>query len=374
MNDDVQVGEGAAPESDHCPFCQAAVPPAATVCPSCKAPFPWSAPIRELKQKLVELSAAKAGNASTEPTREAAQPPHWTTIFLSIVGTALVAAQVAIFWQQTRLFRQQAEAANVDRAEKLRGRIGTNLVHGEVLRRFEDAFRVDKQKGPRVTCDEACQRVPLTTAYQRFVELRRWSGDAGSGRAGTVAKAGDDATADAAAAVLGELSDQLGRSIAELDIESSPIGLPSEKSRGWAQRLFADTLQPALLSCAIGQPVQELRIEAVSVLSVVDEELGVYVPAIRDEILILEDTIAAHRRWRPSATPMSLGAIRGYVEERDLGADMLADYTVEAFRRHFDTIYERIGKTASAFAKACAYTTNRDIEALERIEQESGSS
>ena len=287
---------------------------------------------------------------------------------LSIAGSILVGIQIAIFWQQTRLFRQQAEAANVERAEKLRGRVGSNLAHGEVLRRFEDAFRESNLKRNSVACDEGCQRVPLQVAYKRFVELRSSSSDADSPADKTASNAGD-VSVNAAAATLVELSDLLGQSIAETDAESAPLGRPSEKTRGWAQRLFNNTLQPALLSCAIGQPVQDIRIEAVFILAAADEDLGVYVPATLDEMLPrLAGDAPKFSRWVPSTSPPTLGMIRSYVEERDLGPDMLAGYTTGDFQRHFATVYERVGKVANAYAKACTFAINRDVEALEKIE------
>lgn len=98
------------------------------ILPSCGASSGNGLPI--LQGALSVVSTHSRVEAEASGTFRGEGVHHWTTIVLSIVGTALVAAQVAIFWQQTRLFRQQAVAANVDRAEKLRGRIGTNLVHG----------------------------------------------------------------------------------------------------------------------------------------------------------------------------------------------------------------------------------------------------
>lgn len=179
-----------------CPYCSSENKRTALSCSACWREFPWTLEIESLRDEikaretnrfratytLVEevLGAARDGKpvslAAIRGFITALLFPRTVILVGSIAGGVLLALQTYVIWSQTKLVRQQAEAAQVDRADKLRTRLARINAIASDLNLLETHLktlaRADFQLKDISKCDESCREVSLHDALKSNEALK----------------------------------------------------------------------------------------------------------------------------------------------------------------------------------------------------------
>lgn len=174
------------------------------VCKKCKAPLPWAEDIRKMRDELKEREVNRGratftlidelvGHAKGEkPVSVAAIKgfafawlfPRTLIVVGSIITGLVLIVQTAIIFQQTQLLERQTEAAQVDRAEKLRVRAGESSLLVRKLAKYVDALdgplpiwcRAGKCAGTNV--ERLMQEIVDRKAFDSFENAKALTPDA----------------------------------------------------------------------------------------------------------------------------------------------------------------------------------------------------
>lgn len=175
----------------YCPYCRAEVAESDARCDACQIRFPWAVRDEQIEQTIKEretstLRATMTLAAEVYAYARGGQPPSFAAMkgFLtawlfprviiavgSILATAVLVAQTAIIWRQTQLLEVQADAAQLDRVERLRARVSRFDKHINNLSSMKRGLQAMERAA--ANCDTGCQNEPMISAIQRLLPKRR---------------------------------------------------------------------------------------------------------------------------------------------------------------------------------------------------------
>lgn len=271
-----------------CPFCRASIDMAAEHCSSCNSIFPWVLTARELRARCDQLwdemraretnrlrattavlqeafAQARTGKRISIPTlvglANAWLMPRAVVIAGSIFATVLLGWQTYILWKQSDLLKAQADAATLDRIERVRGRLATlNIISGAL--HTMPAFTWYAGSGPgAIRCrSPSCFKVSTFEAFET-ARARQIAEDTGSASGLPIRNAVDEA-----AAVIAWTTSSLRRDLesieAPADVALQTLGQRNQPSNE-AMTSFTRLLELAQVHCGSGNELPgEVRLAA----------------------------------------------------------------------------------------------------------------
>lgn len=177
------------PSEPLCPYCRVPTGGSIDCCPSCKVRFPWATQVEQLRSEMKEretnrlratytlVSEAFEHATGGRPMTAAAVKgminalilPRAMILFGSLLGVLFVGLQTYVIWTQTRLLAQQAEAARVEQADRLRDRIARASV------RVDEIDQIAKHLPPssQSKCDDECRSSKWTEIADSVLSITR---------------------------------------------------------------------------------------------------------------------------------------------------------------------------------------------------------
>lgn len=184
-------------EDPRCPYCQAAYVTGALFCATCGTSYPWARELAELRGQIKEreTNRLRATATLTDEIYRAARgegvvspeavkgflfswlvPRALVVVGCSLIGAVVLGLQTYIMWSQTKLLQNQADAAQVDRAAKLRERLAVN---GEYRLRIEQlALALNLLPNSLPECrSRDCADTPILSLVDQFAQSSSPKGD-----------------------------------------------------------------------------------------------------------------------------------------------------------------------------------------------------